>query len=259
MPKIRLAPEVTDKSGLKPENPTELGVEDYPDTSVWAQDGAAGAETTIVPPVTVAPPLLAWSVDEDDAVPFEHRSWASVWGTAGVLVALAAAVAVVIGLLGWIAFHQDSPTPVSVPSTMPAAALPPISTPVPTATVTVAAQAPTPAFSGRYAVTETAPDGRSVTNAWEITPCGDECAKVSPVGRRDVGPDAHLIDSQWVFDNTLTAFCADGSSVPSAGHGHFTIDAITLRGTLKSAWTKEACGQPPGDTTHSLVLTKMNP
>jgi hypothetical protein len=62
-----------------------------------------------------------------------------------------------------------------------------------------------------------------------------------------------------VFDNTLTAFCADGSSVPSAGHGHFTIDAITLRGTLKSVWTKDACSQPPGDTTHSLELTKMNP
>jgi len=58
-------------------------------------------------------------------VPF--RSWSSAWGTATVMVTLAAAVAVVIGLLGWIAFHQDGPEPVSVPSTMPAAALPPIS------------------------------------------------------------------------------------------------------------------------------------
>jgi hypothetical protein len=231
-------------------------VQDYPETAA----GPANDETTVVPPVPAAVPLLAWSVDEDDTAPLEHRSWSSVWGTATVMVTLAAAVAVVIGLLGWIAFHQDSPAPVSVPSTMPAAALPPISTEPTstTTTVTVAAQASTPAFSGRYAVTETAPDGRSVTNAWEITPCGDECAKVSPVGRRDVGPNAHLIDGQWVFDNTLTAFCADGSSVPSAGHGHFTIDAITLRGTLKSAWAKEACGQPPGDTTHSLVLTKVN-
>jgi hypothetical protein len=228
-------------------------IQDYSETTA----GPANDETIIVAPMPAASPLLAWSVDEDDTVPL-HRSWASVWGTATVMVTLAAAAAVVIGLLGWIAFHQDSPTPVSVPSTMPAAALPPISTPAPTTTVTVAAQAPTPAFSGRYAVTETAPDGRSVTNAWEITPCGDECVKVTPVGGH-VGPDAHLIDGQWVFDNTLTAFCADGSSVPSAGHGHFTIDAITLRGTLKSVWTKEACGQPPGDTTHSLELTKMNP
>jgi hypothetical protein len=227
-------------------------------TSVWDDDGAAGAETTVVPPAAAPAPVLAWSVDEDETVPVVGQSWASVWVRAAAMVAIAAAAAVVIGILGWVAVRQDGPAP-SIPSTMPAAALPPItSTREPLPASTIAAPPRIPPFSGRYAVTETTPDGRSVTNAWEVIPCGDECVKVTPVGGH-VGPDAHLVDGQWVFDNTLTAFCADGTSVPSAGHGHFTIDAATLRGTLKSVWTKVSCSQPPGETTHSLELTKINP
>jgi hypothetical protein len=237
-------------------------IEDYPETTA----GPANDETTVVPPVTVAAHKLAWSADTA-VIESERQSWGEAWSAAAIMVLCCAVVALAIWGVALLRSGSDGgaheamrptvtatayPTP-----TMAAAALPPI-TPAPTSTVTVAAQAPTPAFSGRYAVTETAPDGRSVTNAWEITPCGDGCVKVTPVGRPDVGPDAHLINGQWVFDNTLTAFCADGSSVPSAGRGHFTIDAITLRGTLKSVWTKDSCGQPPGDTTHSLVLTKVN-
>jgi hypothetical protein len=256
MPKIRLTPEVGDNLSLTPPGP-----EDAPDTSVWSEDGAAGAQTTIVPPPTAAgAPALAWSVDEDDTVPF--RSWSSAWGTATVMVALAAAVAVVIGLLGWIAFHQDGPAPVSVPSTMPAAALPPISTePTPTTTtVTVAAQAPTPTFSGRYIAVETAPTGRTATNVWEVTPCGDGCADVAET--EDGGSTrgrAVLEDGEWVFDLTLKAICGDGSSVvPYAGTGHFTISADTLRGTVRANWTKEACGLPPGVVTHNISMTREN-
>jgi hypothetical protein len=254
MPKIRLAPEVGDKLSLTPPEP-----EDAPDTSVWADDGAGGDETAIVPPVPVSP-MLAWSVDEDDTVPF--RSWSSVWGTATVMVTLAAAVAVVIGLLGWIAFHQDSPAPVSEPSTMPAAALPPISTELAptTTTVTVAAQAPTPTFSGRYIAVETAPTGRTATNVWEVTPCGDGCADVAET--EDGGSTrgrAVLEDGEWVFDLTLKAICGDGSSVvPYAGTGHFTISAATLRGTVRANWTKEACGLPPGVVTHNISMTREN-
>jgi hypothetical protein len=250
-------------------------IQDYPETTA----GPANDETTVVPPVPAAVPLLAWSVDEDDTAPLEHRSWSSVWGTATVMVTLAAAVAVVIGLLGWIAFHQDSPAPVSVPSTMPAAALPPISTeststgpvdihdlgpaavpgtpiPAPTSTVTVQA-APTYTFSGRYTETDTAPTGQAVTNAWNVTPCGDGCVDIAEDGGRDFDRQAQLINGQWVFGVPMMAICNDGSSVPRAGNGHFTIDASTLRGILQDSWTKEACGSPAGDTvTHRIVLTR---
>jgi hypothetical protein len=278
MPKIRLAPEVVDILSTTPEP------EDAPDTSVWSEDGAAGAETTIVPPAAAPAPALAWSVGEDETVQL-HQSWSSVWGTATVMVTLAAAVAVVIGLLGWIAFHQDSPAPVSVPSTMPAAALPPISTPVPTTTVTVAAPVPTqtwaapktsdpdvvpptttvtvqaapptPAFSGHYTMTDTAPDGQVVTVAWHVTSCGDGCVDIAGDDGRSYARQVQLVNGQWVFDVPIMAICADGSSVPHAGNGLFTIDASTLHGILKDAWTKERCGLPPGDTvTHSIGLTR---
>jgi hypothetical protein len=277
MPKSRLVPtelQVEFRSVI-------LGVEDWPDdelapqlrvaapvlpyrmsaesdTALWVEDGAGGDKTVIVPPVAAPAPALAWSVDEDETVPM-HQSWASVWGRAAVMVTLAAAVAVVIGLLGWIAFHQDSSAPVSVPSTMPAAALPPISTPVPTTTVTVAAQAPTPAFSGRYIVIETAPTGRTAANIWDVNPCGDGCADIADTadGGRS-GGRALLANGQWAFDLTLKAICADGSSVLRAGSGHFTISADTLRGTVRASWTKEACGLPPAVVTHNISMTREN-
>jgi hypothetical protein len=260
MPKIRLAPEVVDILSTTSEP------EDAPDTSVWSEDGAAGAQTTIVPPAPAAVPLLAWSVDEDETVPLEHRSWASVWGTATVLLSLAAAVAVVIGILGWVAVRQDAP--VVTPSTMPAAALPPISTPVPTTTVTVAAApaptvtveaaAPTSPFSGRYTETDTAPSGHVIAAVWDVTPCGDGCVYIAEDGVNNSGGRVWLADGQWSFEVPIKAICADGSSVPFAGRGRYAIDAITLRGTLQDNWTKDACGMPPGVTTHHIALAREN-
>jgi Protein of unknown function (DUF732)/Domain of unknown function (DUF4189) len=128
-----------------------LGVEEWPDdglsddiesdTALWAKDGAGDSETAIVAPVTQLAPMLAWSVDEDETVQL-HHSWASVWGQATVMVALAAAVAVVIGILGWLGFRGDDAPVVPPPSTMPAAALPPISTVAQATTMTVQAAPP---------------------------------------------------------------------------------------------------------------------
>jgi hypothetical protein len=295
MPKSRLAPtelEVELRSVI-------LGVEEWPDdglsgdlekrsapwgptfpaesdTALWAKDGAGDSETAIVAPVTQLAPLLAWSVDEDDTAPF--RSWASVWGQATVLLALAASVAVVIGILGWVAVRQDDPAPVSVPPTMPAAALPSISTAplhtgptdihdlgpaavpaAPTSPVTVQAAPTTPSFSGRYTATDTAPTGQVVTAVWDVTPCGEGCADISDHNGRNFDRQAQLINGDWTFDVPIEAICDDGSNVPRAGNGHFTIDASTLHGTLKDAWTKERCGIPPGDTvTHRIALTREN-
>jgi hypothetical protein len=250
MPKIRLAPEVVDILSTTPEP------EDAPDTSLWSEDGAAGAQTTVVPPATVAAQELAWSADTE-VIETESRSWASVWGQATVLLVLAAAVAVVIGILGWVAVRQDAPV-VSTPSTMPAAALPPISTSAPTTTVTVAAPVPTPVFGGRYIETDTNADGRSVANVWDVNPCGDGCVDISGNGRSD--RVSLLVDGggEWTFDLPMHAICRDGSIVPRAGIGHFTIDTTTLRGTVQDNWTKEACGIPPGVATHHISMTKAN-
>jgi hypothetical protein len=149
MPKIRLAPEP----------------EDAPDTSVWPEDGAAGAETTIVPPAAAPAPALAWSVGEDDTVQL-HQSWGSVWGRAAVMVALAAAAAVVIGILGWVGFQRDDAPLVPPPSAMPAAALPPISTAAQAPTMTVQAAPPI------VTVTPAAPSPPAAPHA--ATPDDDE-------------------------------------------------------------------------------------
>jgi hypothetical protein len=136
MPKSRLVPtelEVELRSAI-------LGVEEWPDdglsddlesdTTLWAQDGAAGAETVVVGsryPVGVG--WMAWADAADvDTVPVEHQSWGQAWSAAAVFLLIGVAVAFVIGAVGWVEFrHGDAPA-AAAPSVMPAAALPPIST-----------------------------------------------------------------------------------------------------------------------------------
>jgi hypothetical protein len=87
-------------------------------------------ETTVVPLPSGAAPELAWSAEEPETWPLRH-SWSDTWGHAGVIAACGAVVAVVIGFAGYAVLTADDggigttvhPT---VPSTMPAAALPPI-------------------------------------------------------------------------------------------------------------------------------------
>jgi Protein of unknown function (DUF732) len=111
---------------------------------------ASHDETEVIPPDQLPTQAGAYS---DMAEPYDDpgqtdtqlapvwaapASWTSTWGVATVMVALAAAVAFVIGIWGWIVVHRDDPAPtVSMPSTMPAAALPPIAeTPNPAAPTT---------------------------------------------------------------------------------------------------------------------------
>jgi hypothetical protein len=207
-----------------------------------------------------------------------HQSWGFAWGHAAILLACAGVVAFVIAVVG-LATTEHHPTsmpaesPLSTlpPTSMPAAALPPAAlktagpsapgttwtTPPPPPPVTVQAAPPPPAFSGRYTMTDTAPTGHVFTGVWDVTPCGDGCVDIAEDGGRDFDRQAQLINGQWTFDVPIKAICDDGSSVPSAGSGHFTIGASTLRGILQASWTKARCGFPAGDTvTHSIVLTR---
>jgi hypothetical protein len=201
MPKSRLVPtelEVELRSAI-------LGVEEWPDdgpsgdlakgcapwgltfpaesdTALWAKDGAGDGETAIVAPVTQLAPMLAWSVDEDETVQL-HHSWASVWGQATVLVTLAAAVAVVIGILGWLGFRRDDAPVVPPPSTMPAAALPPISTVAQAPTMTVQAAPPI------VTVTPAAPSPPAAPHA--ARPDDDEFVAIA-ISPRAIGTQQHL-------------------------------------------------------------------
>ncbi|AAS05070.1 hypothetical protein PICSAR240_03901 [Mycobacterium avium subsp. paratuberculosis] len=128
--------------------------------------GAAADETELVAPLTVPASELAWSHEDSDAGDY---SWGRAAERASIIVLACAAVAVVIGLLTWLALHlHDQAKPTAGPTAArpvtiePAAALPTVTAvqapaaappatvtvtppPAPPATVTVqAAPAPAP-------------------------------------------------------------------------------------------------------------------
>jgi hypothetical protein len=103
-----------------------------------------------------------------------------------------------------------------------------------------------PELSGHYSETETAASGRSTTNDWYFTPCGDGCASVALKGAPAFGR-AQLVGGQWKFDVTgNTAMCQDGTQVPNALSAHYTWDPSTLAGTVESTADVAECGDPAG-------------
>jgi hypothetical protein len=119
---------------------------------------------------------------------------------------------------------------------------------------TAVAAPPLPSFSGRYSETNTSSEGQRTTREWIVTPCGDGCADIAENGDH---VQATLVDGRWEADTPAAAVCSDGSSVPRAGNVHFSLDAVTLRGTAAVNWTKPHCGNSAGWTeTENIVLTK---
>ena len=116
-------------------------------------------------------------------------------------------------------------------------------------TVAVGAAAPAsaaPEMSGHYIETETAANGRSATDNWYFTPCGDGCESVAPKGKKAFG-QAHLVGGQWTLDVTgETAMCPDGTQVPNALSAHYTWDPSTLAGTVQTTADLAECGDPAG-------------
>ena len=103
-----------------------------------------------------------------------------------------------------------------------------------------------PEMSGHYIETETAASGRSTTNDWYFTPCGEGCASVALKGAPAFGR-AQLVGGQWKFDVTgNTAMCEDGTRVPNALSAHYTWDPTTLAGTVQSTADVAECGDPAG-------------
>jgi hypothetical protein len=117
------------------------------------------------------------------------------------------------------------------------------------AAVAVGSAAPAsaaPEMSGHYIETETAASGRSTTNDWYFTPCGDGCASVALKGAPAFGR-AQLVGGQWKIDVTdETAICQDGTKVPNALSAHYTWDPSTLAGTVQTTADAPECGDPAG-------------
>jgi hypothetical protein len=112
------------------------------------------------------------------------------------------------------------------------------------AAVSTAPASAAPEMSGHYIETETAANGRTTTDNWYFTPCGDGCVSVAPKGAKAFG-QAHLVGGQWVLDVTgETAMCEDGTQVPSALSAHYTWDPNTLAGTVQTTADKAECGDP---------------
>jgi hypothetical protein len=102
-------------------------------------------------------------------------------------------------------------------------------------------------MSGHYIGTATDPvGGKSTTDDWYFTPCGDGCASAAlQPGGQPVG-QARLVNGQWTIDTTSASVCADGSQVPHAESSHYTWDPNTLAGTAQNTLTAPACGHPAG-------------
>jgi hypothetical protein len=101
-------------------NNDDDNTDDQPPTAAAESDA-----TTVLPPSTEAAPELAWSEDDGDAD--DAQPWREAWAGASIVVFIAALTAFAIAVVGWLSIqtHHDAPV-APAPSTMAAAALPPI-------------------------------------------------------------------------------------------------------------------------------------
>lgn len=186
------------------------------ETGLWPHDGAGGDETEIRP--------QAWAEDDphDDD---DESSWSSALASVAPVLFLIALVTVTVAVGAWLWMSRPGDSAASV------------STPGSTA-------APQP-FSGQYAESGTAADGRPITGVWDVTPCGARCVNIAPEGYKQFSFSAYLIKGSWV---------ADVPADPSENHCgsvHFEVDANTLSGTM--ARNTAQCGIASGTATFALA------
>jgi serine/threonine-protein kinase len=191
--------------------------------------------TTIVPPPTEAAPELAWSKDDGDAD--NAQPWHEAWGRTPIIVFIAALAAFAIAVVGWFSIRPHHNQHVaSLPSTMAAAAPPPISTTPP---------APTgPRLDGTYQI---AYDDGATTYTGKAAP-----------------PKRTGIETVWwAFHSSCTAAgcTASGVKLDNADHsvrmsrGDFISTTLTYTG---GQWVNGATSIPahiPGCDTASTHWT----
>ncbi|OBI70516.1 hypothetical protein [Mycobacterium sp. E796] len=113
-----------------------------------------------------------------------------------------------------------------------------------------------PVMSGHYMKTTTDPGGgRTFTENWYFTPCGDGCADMSSPAA-GVSGRAMLMDGQWTLDSTEDIVCRGGVTEGDAASAHYAWDANTLTGTVQVIQRQPVCDHPPQSYTLSFRLTK---
>lgn len=122
--------------------------------------------------------------------------------------------------------------------------------------VVLAAPAQANYFEGKYDVTSS---DRTVTT-WSVTPCGSGCVHiVSSTGF--INQDVHLQNGKWVWNSRdpKGIKCGDGTSQPA--NQSYSLDAITLNGTIHAVSVGPACGLPSmeADQTISLIQVAQTP
>jgi len=111
-----------------------------------------------------------------------------------------------------------------------------------------------PTMNGNYTETSTTPDGRTLTTAWAVNPCGDGCVYIKAGAG---GSQARLVDGQWVLDTLDNVNCSDGTYIQYAANAHITWDPNTLAGTAQHVYIMPACGRPPGYTQTDQIQLKQ--
>jgi hypothetical protein len=117
------------------------------------------------------------------------------------------------------------------------------------------AWADTPTMNGNYTETSTTPDGRTLTTAWTVSPCGDGCVYIKAGAG---GSQARLVDGQWVLDTLNNINCSDGAYIQYGANAHITWDPNTLAGTAQHTYIVPACGRPPGYTQTDQIQIKQS-
>ncbi|OBI81071.1 hypothetical protein A9X00_09735 [Mycobacterium sp. 1245805.9] len=111
-------------------------------------------------------------------------------------------------------------------------------------------------MSGHYLKTTTDPGaGRTFTENWYFTPCGDGCADMSSPATGLSGR-AMLVDGQWTIDSTEDIVCKGGVTEGNAANAHYMWDANTLTGTVQVVQNRGVCDHPPQSYSLSFRLVK---
>jgi serine/threonine protein kinase, bacterial len=229
-------------------------VEDYPDTTA----GPANDETIIVSPVPAAPPELAWSADTE--VIDDPRPWRDAWGRASIVVFIAALTALSIAVVGWFSIRSHHDTPAApAPSTMAAAALPPMSTEPPAPkgpTLDGAYQLAFNVADATYRGGGTAPKRTGIRTIWwafrsSCTPVGCTASGVklddtdhSVRSAKHTTDTFTFTDGKWVdapiaSPDTIAPGCTDDANqwtlTPQPDGTLAGVETITLEGSCGSA------------------------
>ncbi|ORW96175.1 hypothetical protein AWB92_08100 [Mycobacterium sp. IEC1808] len=111
-------------------------------------------------------------------------------------------------------------------------------------------------MNGHYIkTTDPAGGGRTFTENWYFTPCGDGCADLSSPASGLAGR-ATLVDGQWTLDSTEDIVCKGGVTEGNAANAHYTWDPNTLAGTVQVIQNRGVCDHPPQSYSLTFRLAK---